>query len=132
MFFTDEEKESMEAEIAALIRDAEQEGSGNENSDDEDPSEKQPEESSSSGESFSGDMPRGWKRRVEDLDLDVPTASKKLCSLGEIGPDETDSNTDGVEDSSSVNCMDDDDDEGESIGSVDDEMVEALEKEFGN
>ncbi len=76
-------------------------------------SDKETGEDSDSEESLTGQTPRGWKRKTDDLRLDQ-----------ELGGGDTKKRKDDAGENS-------DSDYAESIGSVDDEMVEALEKEIG-
>ena len=80
---------------------------------------------SSSEDSMSGDYPRGWKRKRKraDLDEEEQTVEEPIAALAE-NPHRIFRFSDESSDSGK------DDADGESIGSVDEDMAAAVEKEF--
>lgn len=79
---------------------------------------------SSSEDSLSGDLPRGWKRKSGSSDS--PHSSDK----DEINDHENENDLDKFENIVEAFAPDTESDDNDSIGSMDDEMAAAIDKEF--
>ena len=91
------------------------------------------ENSSSSEDSMTGDLPRGWslKRNRRSKSDDSGSSEHDPGEEVRAGDEESENELDKYEKTVAAFSPDSDSEgEGDSIGSVDDEMAEAVEREF--
>ena len=81
---------------------------------------------SSSEDSLSGDLPRGWKKKDRSGSSESPANSDH----GDANDIESENDLDKFENTVSAFAPDTESDDEASIGSMDDEMAAAIEKEF--
>lgn len=84
------------------------------------------ENDSSSQDSLSADLPRGWKKKDRSGSSDSPVVSEK----DEPHDIESENDLEHFEKTVDAFAPDTDSDDNASIGSMDDEMAAAIEKEF--
>ncbi len=94
----------------------------------------QSDDNSSSEESLSGDLPRGWNLKKKHPHKKLPSEDdeEETDGIGIAGEEEDPHKVFSPSSESDSNLNSDDSDFNESVGSVDEEMAEALEREFLN